>query len=56
MKQHILYFLTTIFLFFSPMWGLMIAVGMALDDVHPATSGLQQMADGMTASILRILQ
>ena len=56
MKQYLPFFLTSIALFLAPMQGLMIAVGMALDDVHPATSGLQQMADGMTASILRILQ
>ena len=30
MKQHALYFLTTIFLFFAPMQGLMIAVAMAI--------------------------
>jgi hypothetical protein len=30
MKQHIIYFLTTIFLFFAPIQGLMIAVGMAI--------------------------
>lgn len=30
MKQHLLYFITTIFLFLAPMQGLMIAVGMAI--------------------------
>jgi len=30
MKQHLLYFLASIFLFLAPMQGLMIAVGMAI--------------------------